>query len=308
MRFVSTCPFICHALNYSPFPSYHPEHRRTLSLFTSPCESEVLPLYKRSQPPQPVVIDQHIHLDPEIFGSADPRLVVMGKRAGIRASFCFACVTLASALTIPFIASQSSSSLPRSGGGKAATSRSLRRLSVGRAWLIAHCLFATLMFLTTFVHTAPAATVIVAALGLSWGVASWAPYTLIGAEIVGLQADAAVQQERQQQRHLISSSPSKGAKELQGSVGSDDGGMRRSSDEENRGSEEDGDEYADLHTATIMAVHNMAISIPQICAALTCSALYKVVEAAGRDDPAAYAFKLAGVAAVLAAWVGRNLK
>lgn len=235
----------------------------------------------------------------------------MGKKAGTRASFYFACVTLVSAITIPWITSKSCSSLPVSSSLKDVKPNRLQRLSVGRAWLLAHCLFATLMFLTTFVYTTPAATVIVAVLGLSWGIASWAPYTLIGAEIVGLRADVATIQEQQrqrQQRHTVSNSLSEGGKDLLGSVSGADGGRRCSSDEEDGGSEEDGEEYVNTHAASIMAVHNMAISIPQICAALTCSALYKAIEAAGRDDPAAYAFKLAGVAAALAAWVGRNLK
>ncbi|RAQ93867.1 sucrose transporter [Stemphylium lycopersici] len=53
---------------------------------------------------QVFVIDQHVHLDPEIFGSADPRLIDVGKHAGTRASLLFAAVTFASSLVLPLIA------------------------------------------------------------------------------------------------------------------------------------------------------------------------------------------------------------
>ncbi|OJD34162.1 sucrose transporter [Diplodia corticola] len=254
---------------------------------------------------QVFVMDQHIHLDPNIFGSADPRLIEMGKQAGTRASFYFACVTFASACILPFVvvASPPSSSTfsddDNSSSNDAATTTSSWRPSVGRAWLLAHCLFAALMFLTTFVWTAPAAIVIVAALGLAWGVASWAPYTLIGAEIAGLREAAARRagwgemQERGGSGEYWEGSSSGDEKGAGSVVGGEEGEERSGGDDA---------------TAAVMAVHNMAISVPQICAALVCSALFKVVEAAGRDDPAAYAFKLAGVAAAAAAWMARDLE
>ncbi|KKY13759.1 putative sucrose transporter [Diplodia seriata] len=254
---------------------------------------------------QVFVIDQHIHLDPDIFGSADPRLIEMGKQAGTRASFYFACVTFASALTLPFITASPSSS-PSSPDSSASASASWRP-SVGRAWLLAHCLFAALMFLTAFVHTAPAATVVVAALGLGWAVASWAPYTLIGAEIASLRTGAATTMRRGRGRGCWG--------EMQERGDSGDEWRRRRSGSSGEGSEDEDEKGAyeeeraeDDATATIMAVHNMAISVPQICAALVCSVLFKFVEAAGRDDPAAYAFKLAGVAAVSAAWMAKDLE
>ncbi|KAL1640938.1 hypothetical protein SLS58_006554 [Diplodia intermedia] len=257
---------------------------------------------------QVFVIDQHVHLDPDIFGSADPRLIEMGKQAGTRASFYFASATFASALALPFITappSPSTSSTDSSSGTSASPSSSWRP-SVGRAWLLAHYLFAALMFLTAFVHTAPAATAVVAALGLAWATASWAPYTLIGAEIAGLRAAARRGRrgrgwgEMRERAGDGSSSDEWGRRSGSSGEGSEDG--------DEKGYEEEREEEEEDATATIMAVHNMAISVPQICAALVCSVLFKFVEAAGRDDPAAYAFKLAGVAAVLAAWMAKDLE
>ncbi|EOD50644.1 putative general alpha-glucoside permease protein [Neofusicoccum parvum UCRNP2] len=182
---------------------------------------------------QVFVIDQHVHLDPDIFGSADPRLIEMGKRAGTRASLVFACVTFASSLVLPLVARLSVRQQASGGGDVPAVT--LCTLSLGRVWQLAHCLFAALMLLTSFVYTVPAATVVVGALGVAWAVASWAPYALISTEIASLKA----------RREGWDGSAEK--EEVGGAV-----------------------DWVDESTAGIMGVHNMAISLPQVCAALGC--------------------------------------
>ncbi|KAI1513257.1 sucrose transporter [Pyrenophora tritici-repentis] len=214
---------------------------------------------------QTFVIDQHVHLDPDIFGAADPRLIDMGKHAGTRASLVFACVTFASSLILPLIARHS---VLQQISGHHVLVVTVCGLSLGRIWYLAHCLFAALMFLTCFVYTVPAATIIVGALGVAWSVASWAPYALISTEIASLKA------------------------RREGGDGS---------------TEKDMGNWTDETTAGIMAIHNMAVSLPQIGAALGCTVLFKLVEISKRDDPAAFAFKFAGIMAVVAAWMGRSL-
>ena len=107
--------------------------------------------------------------------------------------------------------------------------------------------------------------------GIAWSIASWAPYALISTEIAILKART----ERDD---------GSAEKELGGTGG-----------------------WADETTAGIMAIHNMAISLSQIGAALGCTVLFKLLEMSKRDDPAAFAFKFAGVMAVVAAWMGRHL-
>ena len=218
---------------------------------------------------QVFVIDQHVHLDPEIFGSADPRLIDVGKHAGTRASLLFAAVTFASSLVLPLIARYS---VLQQGSGHHVPTVTIFTLSLGRVWYMAHCLFSALMFLTCFVYTVPAATIIVGTLGIAWSIASWAPYALISTEITSLkvqreEGDGTAEKERQ-----------------------------------------DAGSCADETTAGIMAIHNMAISLPQIGAALGCTVLFKLVEMSKRDDPAAFAFKFAGIMAVVAAWMGKDLR
>ena len=214
------------------------------------------------------VIDQHVHLDPDIFGNADPRLIEIGKHAGTRASLVFACATFASSLILPLIAR---ASVLQQDSGHNVPVVTICTLPLGRVWYLAHCLFAALMFLSCFVYTVPAATIIVGALGIAWSIASWAPYALISTEIAILKART----ERDD---------GSAEKELGGTGG-----------------------WADETTAGIMAIHNMAISLSQIGAALGCTVLFKLLEMSKRDDPAAFAFKFAGVMAVVAAWMGRHL-
>ena len=56
-------------------------------------------------------------------------------------------------------------------------------LTLRRAWLLAHLLFAVCMLLTFFISTPTGATVLVGVVGLSWALTLWAPFALISAEI-----------------------------------------------------------------------------------------------------------------------------
>lgn len=56
-------------------------------------------------------------------------------------------------------------------------------LTLRRAWLLSHILFAICMLLTFFINTPTAATVLVGVIGLCWALTLWAPFALISAEI-----------------------------------------------------------------------------------------------------------------------------
>ncbi len=56
-------------------------------------------------------------------------------------------------------------------------------LTLRRAWLLSHLLFAACMALTFIITTPTGATVLVAFVGLSWALSQWAPFALISAEI-----------------------------------------------------------------------------------------------------------------------------
>lgn len=56
-------------------------------------------------------------------------------------------------------------------------------LTLRRAWILSHLLFALCMALTFFITTPTGATILVAFVGISWALTQWAPFALISAEI-----------------------------------------------------------------------------------------------------------------------------
>jgi solute carrier family 45 protein 1/2/4 len=57
----------------------------------------------------------------------------------------------------------------------------------------------------------------------------------------------------------------------------------------------------------IMSLHNTAISMPQIAAALVCSAIFWISKMAGSEDGVAWCLRAGGLAALAAAWVSLDL-
>jgi solute carrier family 45 protein 1/2/4 len=56
-------------------------------------------------------------------------------------------------------------------------------LTLRRAWLLSHILFAVCMWLTFFVTSTAAATALTGLVGISWALTLWAPFALISAEV-----------------------------------------------------------------------------------------------------------------------------
>ncbi|KAL8805476.1 MAG: hypothetical protein Q9182_001931 [Xanthomendoza sp. 2 TL-2023] len=56
-------------------------------------------------------------------------------------------------------------------------------LTLRRAWILSHLLFALCMSLTFFITTPFAATILAGVVGVSWALSLWAPFALISAEI-----------------------------------------------------------------------------------------------------------------------------
>lgn len=63
-------------------------------------------------------------------------------------------------------------------------------LTLRRAWLLAHFLFALCMLATFFITSTTAATVLAGFIGLPWALNLWAPFALISAEISKRDAEA----------------------------------------------------------------------------------------------------------------------
>lgn len=114
-------------------------------------------------------------------------------------------------------------------------------LTLRRAWLLSHILFAICMWLTLFVRTPTGATVVVSFVGLSWALTLWAPFALISQEISKRDA---LRRSRQSTREVID------------------------------GAEDNLDDQAGV----ILGLHNVAIAAPQIIATLGSSLIFRALQ------------------------------
>lgn len=109
-----------------------------------------------------------------------------GTRAGSFAMLLFAIISLATGFLLPLITVR--------GGEETADEEQgitsdycgpLRRvwtrmLALPPVWAMSMWLFAALMFITALVKTLGAAIAVIAAVGISWGIMQWVPFTLLG--------------------------------------------------------------------------------------------------------------------------------
>lgn len=141
-------------------------------------------------------------------------------------------------------------------------------LTLRRAWLLSHIMFALCMFSTFFVFTSTAAAILTAIIGIPWAFSHWAPFALISAEIAKRDLEA-----------------------------------RRNA---NRPQEADtGAERQDDQAGVILGLHNVAISAPQILATLISSIIFKVAQrprGEPYDTSVGWVLRLGGLAALLAAY------
>lgn len=63
----------------------------------------------------------------------------------------------------------------------------------------------------------------------------------------------------------------------------------------------------DYDAGTILSLHNLAISAPQLVAALICSGVFWVAHQVGSSDATGWALRVGGLAMLAAAWLCRRL-
>ncbi|MCJ1339359.1 hypothetical protein MMC09_004648 [Bachmanniomyces sp. S44760] len=145
-------------------------------------------------------------------------------------------------------------------------------LTLRRAWLLAHLVYALSMFSTFMVSTPVAGTVLVGFVGIPWALTLWAPFALISAEIS--KRDAA-----------------------------------RRARKAGRGSDEVVDEdggYEEDQAGVILGLHNVAVSAPQIVATLVSSLIFKMAQrerGVPGDDSVAWTLRFGGCCALIAAYM-----
>ena len=143
-------------------------------------------------------------------------------------------------------------------------------LTLRRAWLLSHLMFALCMASTFLIYSPVGATVLTAFIGIPWALSLWAPFALISAEISKRDTEA----RRNVAQRGESSVDSLAAKN------EDQAGV-------------------------ILGLHNVAVSAPQILATLVSSLIFKLAQkprGAPYDVSTAWVLRFGGLAALAAAY------
>ncbi|RDW78402.1 MFS general substrate transporter-50 [Coleophoma crateriformis] len=205
-----------------------------------------------------IYVQPFLEKNPNMTPDEIDKLYEQATRVGTFALLIYAITSLSTNVLLPFLIAPTYDSQVVSSGvsmhsQKSYTTRASRFfdslvipwLTLRRAWLIAHCIFAACMFSTLIVSTVWGATVIIGVVGVSWALTLWAPFAIISAEI--------------SKRHALQRSRQS------------EGGMSMGENDD-----EDGDDSD--QAGIILGIHNMAIAAPQIIATLGSSILFKFLQ------------------------------
>ncbi|EGF78171.1 hypothetical protein BATDEDRAFT_1918, partial [Batrachochytrium dendrobatidis JAM81] len=120
-----------------------------------------------------------------------------GTRAGSFSLLLFAIISVITGFILPMMVKHTRTSgrngrfdSPRSQVDVSYRQTWAEFFTLPRIWSISLFGFAILMVLTAAVHEVIGATFIIAATGISWGVAQWVPFTLMGEEIIISRSDS----------------------------------------------------------------------------------------------------------------------
>lgn len=134
-------------------------------------------------------------------------------------------------------------------------------------WAFSNLLYSSCTLLTFFVTSTSSGMILVATVGLSWGVTQWIPFALISTEIAS----------QRNERHPYYSIE-------------DDDILLEQVDE--------------LESGVILGIHNAAMSLPQIFAALISSVVFWFVKwIDNEDDAIGWVLRFSALASLMAAWM-----
>jgi solute carrier family 45 protein 1/2/4 len=264
-----------------------------------------------------IYVEPHFEADPNLPDEKIDQLWEEATRVGTRALLIFAITTFIASVILPFIIPPTyeapqprGATTPRtpmtpmattpgsmSGSGyfalKAPEKKSLGRaktrvarylemlqiqsLTLRRAWMLSHLVFAGLMCLTFFVRSTLTATILVAFIGIPWTLTNWAPFALISSEISKREAI---------RRGLLRPS-------------------NREASLIAAGEDEAGEENADK-AGVVLGIHNVAIAAPQVIATLASSLIFKMLQkprGTPGDNSVAWVLRFGGCCAIVAAWL-----
>lgn len=141
-----------------------------------------------------IYVQPYLKANPNMSDAELNILYEQATRIGTFALLVYAITSLTTNLFLPFLIAPSydshsaRSSISSSKSYSTRLSRFLDALvipglTLRRAWLIAHFIFAGCMFSTLFVRSIGAATALIGVVGVSWALTLWAPFAIISAEV-----------------------------------------------------------------------------------------------------------------------------
>jgi solute carrier family 45 protein 1/2/4 len=213
-----------------------------------------------------IYVQPALEANPNMTPVEIDQLYEKATRVGTFALLVYAIVSLATNILLPFFIAPSfdaPSSAISTHSGRPYTTRFSRfldaliipGLTLRRAWLISHLIFATCMFSTLIVRSIAAATALIGIVGIPWAITLWAPFAIISAEVS--KRDALRRSKKSAQT------------------------SREASDDDPYDIESTGivlvDEKED-QAGVILGIHNMAIASPQILATFGSSIIFKFLQ------------------------------
>lgn len=194
-----------------------------------------------------IYVQPFLEQNPNMTSAELDVLYEKATRVGTFALVIYAITSLTTNLLLPFLIAPSydapTSTSDSSKGYTTSTTRFLNALvipwlTLRRAWLISHLVFAACMFTTPLVHSIPFATALTGIVGVSWALTLWAPFAIISAEISKRDA---LRRTRQQ------------------------GDLDCTTEDEDQ-------------AGVILGIHNMSIAAPQIVATIGSSIIFKFLQ------------------------------
>ncbi|RUS21274.1 major facilitator superfamily domain-containing protein, partial [Endogone sp. FLAS-F59071] len=240
-----------------------------------------------------------------------------GTRAGSFAMLCYAIVSAIAGVTLPLLTPTTDGPAWRS---------PFTTKNIFTASLI---IFAFAMLSTFFVSTVEGATLALATLGISWAVATWVPFTIVG-EFVASEEERKLEESTNvrpaRSRDLLS--PASDEEELgEGSSSSSPAPAPAPATTAGSVLEAQQRPEEDFDAGMILGVHNMYVVFPQFAVALIAAGIFKLVEKVQPDggllvlfgggappeipsnkpEGVAWVLRFGGLMALVAAWLSRYI-
>lgn len=141
-----------------------------------------------------IYVQPYLEANPNMTPEEIDALYENATRVGTFALLVYAITSLSTNVLLPFLIAPSYDT--PSATSKKAEPTFIKRclsnivipgLTLRRAWLISHLIFASCMFSTLFVRSIGGATTLIGIVGISWALTLWAPFAIISAEVSKLE-------------------------------------------------------------------------------------------------------------------------